>query len=93
MVITGRVHPGESNSSFIVEGIIRFLVSENEAAKKIRDTFVFKIVPMLNPDGVIIGNYRCSLSGNDLNRQWKNPSPRLHPEIHAVKEMFMKTLK
>jgi hypothetical protein len=28
-----------------------------------------------------------------LNRQWKNPSPRLHPEIHSVKEMFLKTLK
>lgn len=93
VIITGRVHPGESNASFIVEGIIRFLVSENDSAQKLRDTFVFKVVPMLNPDGVIIGNYRCSLSGNDLNRQWKSPSPRLHPEIFAVKEMFEKTLK
>jgi len=23
---------------------------------------------MINPDGVIAGNYRTSLSGNDLNR-------------------------
>ena len=29
---------------------------------------------MLNVDGVIIGNYRCSLAGNDLNRRWHNPS-------------------
>lgn len=29
---------------------------------------------MMNPDGVIHGNYRCSLSGVDLNRQWDNPS-------------------
>jgi hypothetical protein len=29
---------------------------------------------MLNPDGVIHGNYRCSLAGVDLNRQWVNPS-------------------
>ena len=36
--------------------------------------FVFKVVPMLNPDGVIYGNNRCSLSGVDLNRQWKRPS-------------------
>ena len=26
---------------------------------------------MLNPDGVIVGNYRCSLSGRDLNRNYK----------------------
>ena len=93
VVITGRVHPGESNSSFIVEGIIKFLISDEDAALRLRNTFVFKVVPMLNPDGVIIGNYRWSLAGWDLNRQWKNPSPRLHPEIFAVKEMFLKTLK
>lgn len=27
---------------------------------------------MLNPDGVINGNYRCSLAGCDLNRRWKS---------------------
>jgi len=26
---------------------------------------------MMNPDGVIHGHYRTSLSGNDLNRRWK----------------------
>jgi len=40
----------------------------------LRDNFVFKVIPMLNPDGVIVGNYRCSLSGLDLNRQWQGPS-------------------
>lgn len=34
---------------------------------------------MLNPDGVINGNYRASLSGYDLNRVWKNPDSTLHP--------------
>jgi murein tripeptide amidase MpaA len=32
---------------------------------------VFKIVPMINPDGVVFGNYRTSLSGKDLNRMFK----------------------
>jgi len=26
---------------------------------------------MLNPDGVVVGNYRCSLAGRDLNRNYK----------------------
>jgi hypothetical protein len=34
-------------------------MSDEEVAKKLRDLFVFKIVPMQNPDGVIVGNYRC----------------------------------
>ena len=62
------MHPGESNSSFVVEGLLEFLVSDEPAARSLRDRYVFKIVPMLNPDGVIVGNYRCSLSAHDLNR-------------------------
>jgi len=68
IIITSRIHPGESNSSFVVHGVLEFLLSEAEGARYLRNNFVFKIVPMLNPDGVIIGNYRCSLSGQDLNR-------------------------
>jgi len=63
IVLTCRVHPGESNSNFIMNGVIDFLVGEDEKAKLLRNTFVFKIIPMLNPDGVIVGNYRCSLVG------------------------------
>lgn len=69
VILTGRVHPGESNASYIMEGIIDYLISSDDPQSNLlRNRFVFKIVPMLNPDGVIVGNYRCSLSGLDLNR-------------------------
>jgi hypothetical protein len=58
VILSARVHPGESNASFIMEGILDFLVSDKPAACRLRDSFVFKIIPMLNPDGVIVGNYR-----------------------------------
>ena len=45
---------------------------------------------MLNPDGVINGNYRCNLAGVDLNRQWVDPSKKLHPTIFATKVMLRK---
>ena len=63
IVLTCRIHPGESNSSIIMNGIIDYLISDEEKADALRNAFVFKIIPMLNPDGVIVGNYRCSLSG------------------------------
>jgi murein tripeptide amidase MpaA len=76
VVLTSRVHPGESNSSFIMQGILDYLVGDDEGARYLRNNFVFKIVPMLNPDGVIVGNYRCNLSGSDLNRQWILPNSK-----------------
>ena len=54
----------------------------------LRDNFVFKLVPMLNVDGVVVGNYRCSLAGLDLNRMWRDPSRRLTPPIYATKALL-----
>jgi murein tripeptide amidase MpaA len=88
VVITARIHPGESNSSFVMKGIIDFITSpESIDAELLRKNFVFKLVPMINVDGVICGNYRCSLSGQDLNRRWKKPDVLLYPEIESIKKL------
>jgi murein tripeptide amidase MpaA len=76
-----------------MEGLIEFILSDELEARNLRSNYVFKIIPMLNPDGVIVGSYRCSLSGLDLNRQWQTPSIKLAPEIYAMKEMVKKTLE
>jgi cytosolic carboxypeptidase protein 2/3 len=68
VIVCARVHPGESNSSYIMHGFLDFITGNSEIAKDLRRKIVFRIVPMTNPDGVICGNYRTSLSGNDLNR-------------------------
>lgn len=57
VVISARVHPGESNSSWIMQGLLHHLTSNHPNALMLRDKFVFKIIPMLNPDGVIHGRY------------------------------------
>ncbi|XP_069837683.1 cytosolic carboxypeptidase 6-like [Dendropsophus ebraccatus] len=44
---------------------------------------------MLNPDGVYLGNYRCSLMGFDLNRHWQDPSPWAHPTLYGVKQLIL----
>lgn len=54
-----------------------------------RNQFIIKIFPMLNPDGVINGNYRTSLSGDDLNRQWRFPDKNKHCEIYNVKKAII----
>lgn len=93
VVITARVHPGETNSSWIMQGLIEFLTSEFPHAKHLRSCYVFRIVPMLNPDGVIVGNYRTSLSAVDLNRVYKAPRADLFPTVYHTKAMIKKFMK
>ncbi|KAK2867030.1 hypothetical protein Q8A67_025147 [Cirrhinus molitorella] len=85
VVLTARVHPGESNASWVLKGTLEFLCSSDPVAESLREAYIFKIVPMLNPDGVINGNNRCSLTAEDLNRQWLKPDPNLSPTIYHTK--------
>ncbi|OHS96851.1 Clan MC, family M14, Zinc carboxypeptidase-like metallopeptidase [Tritrichomonas foetus] len=86
--ITGRVHPGESNSSYVVHGFIDFLLMPSAQARYLLERYIFKIIPMINIDGVIEGFYRCSLSGYDLNRVWSAPDSVLHPVIFHAKNFM-----
>ncbi|XP_044051758.1 cytosolic carboxypeptidase 1 isoform X5 [Siniperca chuatsi] len=86
--LSARVHPGETNASWVMKGTLEFLMGTSALAASLREAYIFKIVPMLNPDGVVNGNHRCSLSGEDLNRQWQNPNPELHPTIYHTKSLL-----
>jgi hypothetical protein len=92
VVLTSRVHPGETNSSIVIEGLIESLLSENTTAKNLRKKFIFKIVPMLNIDGVKLGNYRMNYLGLDLNRTWNESNILKNPTIFHIQKMLLKTL-
>jgi cytosolic carboxypeptidase protein 2/3 len=87
VVLTARVHPGETNASWIMQGMIEFLTSDSVEAEAMRHRYVFKMVPMLNIDGVINGNYRTNLAGVDLNRRWNAPNKEQHPTVYFTKAM------
>lgn len=42
---------------------------------------------MLNPDGVIVGNYRCSLAGRDLNRNYQTGLRDSFPSVWHTRKM------
>lgn len=42
---------------------------------------------MINVDGVTLGNYRVSHSGDDLNRTYQDPKP-IHPETKELKSLI-----
>ena len=88
IILMARQHPSETVSSWTIKGAIEFLMNESDEAKYLRDNFIFKIIPMINIDGVILGNSRTSISGCDLNRRWKQPNYFLHPEIYYCKDLI-----
>lgn len=80
--IQTRSHPGETGSSFVLEGLINYLLSNDLSAKKARQHIIFNIVPMHNPDGVIAGNYRTNINSVNLDETWlynSNQPERLSP--------------
>jgi hypothetical protein len=87
--ITSRVHPGEVQSSFVFNGFLKFILSDDPRAKHLREHFVFKLVPFLNPDGVVRGHFRTDYRGVNLNRVYHNPCPVHHPSIYAMKRVFL----
>ena len=100
VLVTGRIHSGETVSSYVVQGLIDFLVNlNNPISKYLRDKFIFKIIPMLNIDGVIFGNYRLNILGKDMNRLWTPNIPFNSDEcdqsslyINSIIDIIKKTL-
>ncbi|XP_074086748.1 cytosolic carboxypeptidase 2 isoform X3 [Macrotis lagotis] len=93
VILSARVHPGESNGSWMMKGFLDFILGDSPDAHLLRDIFIFKVVPMLNPDGVIVGNYRCSLSGRDLNRHYKTILKESFPCIWYTRNMIKRVLE
>lgn len=91
--VLARVHPGETQGSHMMNGILSFLLSEYFTVKRSScgkgqrtseqkliasqtlSRFVFKLIPMINPDGVHKGFFRLDTLGQNLNRHYSNPSP------------------
>ena len=57
----GRQHPGETHSNFIIHGFINQLVSNKLLPNKFREMYETWVIPIVNPDGVVAGNYRSNL--------------------------------
>lgn len=88
--LTSRVHPGETPASFVFKGFLDFLLRPNDKrSAALRDLYVFKLVPLLNPDGVQRGHYRTDVFGVNLNRTYGDPDIFRQPSIFAIKTLMM----
>lgn len=80
IVFIARQHPGESMSSFFLEGMLSSLFGMDIGSCK----YSLLIIPLANIGGVEEDNYRLTPDGVDLNRSWdKN-----HPYITNIKQLL-----
>lgn len=90
-----RQHAWETGTSFLLEGALRFVASDDPAAKKLRDENIFCFVPLINADSVVLGEVRFNANGFDPNRQWDEVDLRdkrwleRNPEIWYVKKAIL----
>jgi hypothetical protein len=85
--IHARTHPGEVQGTWVTNQIIGQLLSTTPTAKRLRDSCVFNIVPMYNPDGVELGLPRENANGIDLESDW-NTTPN-QKEVLVLKNSFI----
>jgi hypothetical protein len=85
VLVRARAHPWEPGGNWVVQGLIRRLLKDDEAARRYLERYCVYVMPMANKDGVARGRTRFNLQGKDLNRDWDRPAdPRLAPENHAL---------
>jgi len=84
LLLVGRQHPPEVSGAFAFFAFLETLLGDSELAAQFREQFQIIAIPLLNPDGVLGGNWRHNLGGTDLNRDWgifKQPETRLVGEL------------
>jgi murein tripeptide amidase MpaA len=90
--ITARQHPGETMAEWLMEGLLRRLLDEDDGtARALLNDNVFYIVPNMNPDGSARGHLRTNAVGTNLNREWASPSLEKSPEVYYVLNKMAET--
>jgi len=69
----------------MMEGIINNLVSDSDIARRLRSRFIFKIIPMVCVDGVVLGNTITSILGVDMAHNWREPDLVKNPVAIELK--------
>lgn len=83
--IHAGIHPAETTSYFTVEGFVEWLLSGAPLAEVLLDQALIEVCPLVNPDGVALGNYRVNANSINLENEWAAPYSSTQPEIVALR--------
>ncbi len=85
--IIARQHPGESMSSWIIEGFLNayFSPKHKDDRQLLRSVYKIHIIPIANPDGVYMGRWYLQNKGINMNRDWQT---KKSPEVRAITKII-----
>lgn len=81
VVLMTRQHPPEITGFFAYQFFLETILNESELSSTFLEKYRILAFPIVNPDGVDLGNWRHNGGGVDLNRDW---SRYRQPEIRNV---------
>jgi hypothetical protein len=74
IVLTARHHASEMMANYILEGLIKFVLEDNNQGKWLREHVEFLIIPFVDKDGVENGDQGKLRFGRDHNRDYSDAS-------------------
>jgi hypothetical protein len=86
--LQARQHAWEAGTSYVMEGALRFITSDDPKARELRDKVVFKFTPMMDPDGCASGKVRFNAHGYDVNRHWNEVDLRRKELLERMPEIW-----
>ncbi|MDP1676238.1 MAG: M14 family zinc carboxypeptidase [Bacteroidota bacterium] len=88
--IHARTHPNEVQSTWVTNEMIKMLLADTELARKLRQRYIFNIMPMYNADGVQlgVGYERWNANKIDIESNWNVASPE--KEVLVLRSQFQK---
>jgi hypothetical protein len=96
--LQARQHAWEAGTSYVMEGALRFITSDDPDARALREKVIFKFTPMVDLDGCANGQVRSNANGFDVNQHWAQVDLRhpvylqLMPEIWYTKKAILNAM-
>ena len=87
--LMARQHAWEAGTSWAADGAVRWLLSGDAEAARLRRSAVFQVMPVFDIDGAAEGAVRFNANGFDNNRNWDTAEPGKMPEIFTVRKLLL----
>ncbi len=84
VILTARHHCCEMMASYVLDGIMRGVLSDSEHGEWLRQNVEFLIVPFVDKDGVEQGDQGKNRRPHDHNRDYE---AGIHSTVRAIKDM------